>query len=67
MPDLIAVLLYLVSLFFLGIGNAVVIYHILRYRDADDNSGIVLIIYLILVVLVMIGTAVLVDWGQLFS
>lgn len=64
---MIAVLLYIVALFFIGIGNAVATYHILRYRDPDDLSGIILILYYALVLAILIGTAISVDWMELFS
>jgi hypothetical protein len=64
---IIALILYIVALFFLGIGNAVITYHILRYRDPDDISGIVLVVYYILTVIVLLGTAFLIDWNQIFS
>ena len=64
---IIALIIYIVALFFLGIGNAVITYHILRYRDDDDISGVVLVIYYILTVVVLLGTAFLIDWNQIFS
>lgn len=63
---IIALILYVVALFLLGIGNAVVTYHILRYRDADDISGVVLVVYYVLTVIVLLGTALLIDWNQIF-
>jgi hypothetical protein len=59
--------LYSFFLFIFGLGTAVVTYHILRYRDPDDISGVVLAIYYIIVFIIVIGTALLVDWPQLFS
>lgn len=67
MPDSIALALYIIALFFIGIGNAVTIYHILRYRDADDISGIVLVIYLALAMVIVVGTAILIDWRSIFG
>lgn len=63
-------ILFIAYSFFLllfGLGTAVVTYHILRYRDRDDISGVVLAIYYFVVFAIVIGTAVLIDWQQLFS
>lgn len=64
---MIALLVYLVFLFFLGIGAAVVSYHILRYRDADDASGIILAAYFIVSIGILVGTALLLDYQTLFT
>lgn len=64
---MIALAIYIVALFFLGLGNAVATYHILRYRDSGDLSGIVLAVYYGLVFLVIILTAVSLDWVELFA
>lgn len=63
---LIALALYVFALFLLGIGNAVITYHILRYRDSGDISGVILIIYYVLTISVLLGTAFLLDWSELF-
>lgn len=63
---MIALVLFIVALFFLGIGNAVVTYHILRYRDPDDISGVVLVVYYLIVSIILIGTAFLINWSDLF-
>lgn len=62
-----AVALYLAALFFIGLGNAVATYHILRYRDPDDLSAVVLVAYFILVFIILVLTAFLVDWTELFG
>lgn len=62
-----AVALYLAALFFIGLGNAVATYHILRYRDPDDLSAVVLVAYFIVVFIILVLTAFLVDWSELFG
>ncbi len=62
-----AIFAYIVALFLIGIGNAVVTYHILRYRDRDDISGGVLVVYYIFALAVVVGTALLINWSQVFS
>lgn len=64
---MIILVIYLFFLFLFGLGTAVVTYHILRYRDSDDISGIVLAVYYILVFIVVIATALFVDWQRLFA
>ena len=64
--EAIVLIIYLFALFFLGLGNAVVTYHILRYRDPDDASGAVLFVYFIIVFIIVIGTALLVNWQTIF-
>lgn len=64
---MIAIVIYIIVLFLLGLGNAVVTYHILRYRDDQDISASVLIIYYILAVMVLIATAFLVDFNELLD
>lgn len=59
--------LYLLFLLIFGIGTSVVTYHILKYRDQGDISGVVLAIYFILATIIIVGTAILVDWPTLFS
>lgn len=66
MTDFAALVIYVIALFFLGIGNAIVIYHILRYRDPDDASGLVLIVYLILAFVIIVGTALFLRWTDIF-
>lgn len=63
---MIAIFIYLIALFFLGIGNAVATYHILRYRDPNDASLMVLSAYYIFIAIVLIITAFSVDWTALF-
>lgn len=65
MSGLVILAFYLFALFLLGLGNAVVVYHILRYRDPDDASGFVLLFYGILVVIVLASTALLISWQEL--
>jgi hypothetical protein len=62
---MILILVYTVALFFLGLGNAVITYHILRYRDAGDASGVVLTVYYVLVFTVLFLTAISLDWTNL--
>ncbi len=64
---MIAILLYLAALFLLGVGNAVIAYHILRYRDPDDISLTVLIFYFAVIVLILLGTLLFVDWQELLN
>jgi hypothetical protein len=63
----IAAAIYLVVLFFLGLGNAVITYHLLRYRDAGDASVAVLVAYYVAVGIIIVGTALLVDWSEILS
>lgn len=64
---MIALLIYIAVLFLLGLGNAVVTYHILRYRDPNDISLVVLIIYYILAAVILVGTAFLIDLNELLG
>ncbi len=64
---MIAVAVYLIALFFIGLGSAIVTYHILRYRDANDISLLVLVVYYALIVLILIATTSLYDWPTLFN
>lgn len=66
-PVMIALLAYVVVLFLLGLGNAVVTYHILRYRDDHDIAGIVLAIYYLLALVILVATAFLIDFNQLLT
>ncbi len=59
---MIALTLYLIALFFLGLGNAAIVYHILRYRDSDDASGTILFVYCVLVFVILTGTALFFHW-----
>lgn len=63
---MIALALYITALFFIGIGSAVASYHILRYRDPDDISAAILVIYYALTGLILIATAFLINWQELF-
>ncbi len=67
MNDLLAIAIYVVALFFLGLGNAIIYYHILRYRDPEDISGFVLAVYTVLVLGIVIGTALLINWNTVFA
>ena len=62
-----AIILYIIALFFLGIGSAVVTYHMLRYRDPDDATGFVLVTYYALVLAILIATVLLLDYNSLFN
>jgi hypothetical protein len=62
-----AFIVYVIGLFLLSIANAVVTYHILRYRDPDDASGVVLVVYYIVVALVLIVTLFAIDGRAIFS
>jgi hypothetical protein len=64
---MIILAIYTFFLFLFGLGTAVVTYHILRYRDPDDISGIVLGIYYVLVIVIVVGTALMIDWQRLFT
>lgn len=64
---MLALLIYLIALFFLGVGNAVITYHILRYRDPGDLSGTVLAVYYGFVIAILVSTALLVDWSVVFG
>lgn len=64
---MIGLVIYLIALFFIGLGSAIVTYHILRYRDANDISLLVLVIYYALIVLILIATTTLYDWPTLLS
>lgn len=62
-----ALIAYIIALFFLGIGNAVITYHVIRYRDPGDIAGFLLTFYYALVITILISTALLVDWQQIFG
>jgi len=64
---MIALLIYVAVLFLLGLGNAIVTYHILRYRDDHDIAGIVLAIYYLLAFVILVSTAFLVDFNELLG
>lgn len=64
---MIALFLYITALFFIGIGNAIATYHILRYRDPNDASLTVLTLYYVAVGTVIVFTAFGLDWSQLFT
>lgn len=64
---MIPLLLYIIALFFIGLGNALATYHILRYRDPDDLSGVILVVYYIVVILVLVGTAFFINWSEVFG
>ena len=67
MNDLFALAVYIFVLFLLGLGNAIVIYHILHYRDPDDASGFVLGVYIIIVLAVLVTTTLLLNWNTIFG
>lgn len=64
---MITIFAYLIALFMLGIGNAVATYHILRYRDRQDSSLTVLVGYYALVIVILIITALAIDWSTFFT
>jgi hypothetical protein len=64
---MLAFIAYIVVLFLLSIANAVVAYHILRYRDPDDASGVVLVAYFVLVAIVLIITLFAIDVREVFT
>lgn len=65
MSDFLALVLYLIAIFLLAIGNAVVIYHIVRYRDPGDASSPVLLGYLVLVIIILVATLFGIDWSSI--
>lgn len=67
MTSFFPLILYVIALFFIGLGNAIVTYHILRYRDPDDISGVALVIYHLILLVVVVGTAILLDWQSFLA
>lgn len=64
---MISLALYLIALFFIGVGSAIATYHVLRYRDPHDASGVVLVVYYLVAFVVLVGTAFMINWSELLA
>ncbi len=62
---MIALGIYTLVLFIIGIMSAVVTYFMLLYRDPHDIVAAVLVIYYLLVITILVGTAISLNYANL--
>ena len=62
---MIALGIYTLVLFLVGVMSAVVTYYMLLYRDPRDIVGVVLVLYYFAVATVLVGTVTLLDFTSI--